>query len=226
MKQQIRHELFELWHTLSKSTWRKLLGYFGLYVLPVILFVSLADEVVENDTLSVDSAILHGINSLFSSPAMDSVVIALTDLGYTWWVGGLTLLGVILLLHRKQRRSAIILALGVVGSAVMNLILKAIFQRDRPELWERLVTENSASFPSGHAMASASLAVCVIVILWPTKWRYWALISGMIYMLVIAFTRLYLGVHYPSDILAGWLMAAAWVLLVAGVIRHWHVKKI
>lgn len=225
MKHQVSREVIALWHALSSSTWRKLLGYFGLYVLPVVLFVALADEVIDNDTLSIDSAILHGVNSWFSSPAMDSIVLALTDLGYTWWVGGLTILGVILLIYRKQRRSAIILMMGVVGSAVMNLILKAFFQRDRPELWERLVTENSTSFPSGHAMASASLAVCVMVILWPTKWRYLAIISGVIYMVVIGFTRLYLGVHYPSDIIAGWLIASFWVFLVAGVIRHWHFKK-
>ncbi len=221
----LQSEVRRLITTLSKTTWQKLLLYFMLYLLPVLLFAELADEVRERETLLFDSAILHWVHTTVSSPVMDRIVVTITDFGYVWWVGGLTIIGLLILLYYKQRRNALILALGVAGSAIINIILKLIFQRDRPQLWERIVVENSASFPSGHAMASASLALCAIVIFWPTRWRYPVLISGIIYMFVIAFTRLYLGVHYPTDIIAGWLMAIAWVLIVAGLARHWRIKK-
>ncbi len=220
----IRTELAALAQELSRAIWQKLLRYFGLYVLPAVLFVALANEVREQETLGFDTALLNYVHSV-ASPGLDTLVRSITDFGYIWWVSGLTIAGVVWLVYHAQRRNALILATGVAGSALLNLILKALFQRDRPQLWERIVTENSHSFPSGHAMASASLTIALMVILWPTRWRWWAIVGGSVYMVVIAWTRLYLGVHYPTDIIAGWLMTAAWVLMVAGLIRHWCLRR-
>lgn len=211
---------------ISQKNWRKLSVFFLIYLLPVLLFVAIAEEVRENETLGFDVAILESVHSL-ATPARDAAVRALTDLGYTWWVGGMTVILLIVLLYMKKRYQALVVAFGVGGSVVINLLLKALFQRDRPQLWERLVVENSHSFPSGHAMASASLAVVIIVLLWPTKWRWLALAGGAVYMLLIAFTRLYLGVHYPTDIIAGWAVTTAWVLIVAAVLRpRQYAKKL
>ena len=219
-----RDEIIRVFHAVGIATWRRLAISFLAFALPVFLFVQLADEVRDQETASFDKNVLLSVNSI-SNDALDAFVVATTDLGYVWWVAFATIVAASLCVRAHRYKGALIIVVGVVGSAVMNLLLKLFFQRDRPELWERLVTENSFSFPSGHAMASASLAMVLIVVLWPTKWRYPAMVLGGIYMIYIGFTRMYLGVHYPTDILAGWLVAAAWVAISVAVINKLFVKK-
>lgn len=202
---------------LPTRTWLRLATAFGTFLVPVFLFVQLADEVQEQETLTFDVAVLEAINN-YSSTFLDVLTVVLTQLG---GVIGVTVIGIglaLLLWGRRKRRGAVILVIGVGGAALLNLLLKAFFQRDRPDLWERLVVEHSYSFPSGHAMASGALALSLIVIFWRTRWR-WPIVSfAALYMVIIGLTRLYLGVHYPTDILAGWMVSAAWVATVAIVL--------
>lgn len=211
-------EILRIVHIVSAATWRRLFVAFLAFVIPLLLFVQLADEVGEQETLRYDEQVLLAIYSL-SSDTLDRIIGATTDLGYTWWVGLVTIVAVSLCVKRRNYKNALVVVVGVVGSAIINLLLKLFFQRDRPELWERLITENSYSFPSGHAMASASLAAVIIVILWPTKWRYFALAIGSVYVMYIGFTRMYLGVHYPTDIIAGWLVATSWVAITTIIVK-------
>ncbi|MDF2461379.1 MAG: acid phosphatase, partial [Candidatus Saccharibacteria bacterium] len=110
--------------------------------------------------------------------------------------------------------------LSVAGAALLNLLLKASFQRDRPDLWESIVTETSYSFPSGHAMASSALAFSVMLVLWETKWRWLAVAVGTIYFVLVGVSRMYLGVHFPSDVVAGWCVSLAWVGIVHRILRR------
>lgn len=208
---------------IKASTWRVLAMMFVLYVLPVVLFVALVDEVLENDTLPYDDAILQFVHG-FHAPWLDPIVVAITNIGGP--VGATLLTGVIALafLAYRQRRKFLIVVAGVGGATLLNILLKALFQRDRPQLWERIVTENSFSFPSGHAMASSALALSLIAIFWPTRWRWWAIAASVGYMVIIGSTRLYLGVHYPTDIIAGWLVSATWVALVSFYCIKWRRK--
>ena len=131
-------------------------------------------------------------------------IIAVAWAGLLWW--------------RGRRRDAALLAAAVIGSTLLNAVLKAVFQRDRPDFWEHLVVEDSYSFPSGHAMASMSLAAALVVIAWSSRWRWPAIALATVYVLVVGVSRLYLGVHFPSDVLAGWCVAVAWVVVVAVVL--------
>ncbi len=206
------------------GTWKLLIVAFVMFVIPTVLFVELADEVLEQETTVVDESILRTINT-YQSPTLDIIVTATTDLGYVWWVGFFTLIALMICVKNKRYVSALIVTVGIVGSAIINLLLKGMFQRDRPQLWERLVTENSFSFPSGHAMASASLAAVIVVLLWPTRWRWYAVAGGVCYMIYIGFTRMYLGVHYPTDVAAGWLVAIAWVTLSTIIIKRIALRR-
>jgi membrane-associated phospholipid phosphatase len=177
-------------------------------------FAELADEMREQETLPYDEAVLNWFHG-FQSVQLDIVVKRITDMGD---VVGISLLcvGLLALLWYLKKRAAMVqLGLGVLGAVAINLILKSLFMRDRPALWEHFVTETSYSFPSGHAMASSALAFSAMVIFWHTKFRWWAVGIGLLYMVVIGCTRLYLGVHYPTDILAGWCVSAVWVVIVA-----------
>lgn len=208
-----------IFSVFSVDTWRYLSIGFAAFLLPVYGFIELADEVRDKETLVFDEAVLRYVNE-YSSTLLDAVVIALTELGGPIGVTVLTAGAVVLLWNRRHKKMAGLLAVGVAGGVLLNLFLKSIFQRDRPQLWERLVTENSYSFPSGHAMASSALAASVIVAFWPTRYRWLVVVVAVLYMGAIALTRLYLGVHYPTDIVAGWLVSIAWVALVVGILAN------
>lgn len=189
----------------------------GLFLIPAIAFAALAEDVKEGATLPFDTAILESINRL-ASPGLDAVMVAYTNFGGVVFVSAVTLLLVGLLLYRKHTYGALLVFAGVSGSALIDFVLKAIFERSRPDLWTHLISETSFSFPSGHAVASSALAACVVVLLWRTKWRIAGCIGAVVYVLSIGFSRLYLGVHYPTDILGGWLLSLIWVSVVATLI--------
>jgi membrane-associated phospholipid phosphatase len=198
---------------------RRALAVAILFWLPVGVFIGLADEVGEGDTLPFDRAILELIHIHISSPQLDPYVVALTNLGGV--VGATTIIAgaALLLLGRGYRRSAAFVVAGAGGASLMNSILKGVFARDRPSLFERIVLENSYSFPSGHSMTSSALAFTAIVLAWRTRYRLPVLLAATLYFVGIAFTRLYLGVHYPTDVLAGWCISAAWVAAVYWALR-------
>lgn len=200
---------------------------FGLLVLGISLFGKLAEEIHESETQSLDVAILEAIHS-FSSPFLDSTFAFLTNFGGLIGISILTIILTLILLRRQRRTAALQVFVGVIGAVGLNVLAKSIFVRERPQLWERIVTENFYSFPSGHAMASSALAFTIILLCWNTRWRLFSIVLGSAYILLIGVSRLYLGVHYPSDILGGWLLSAVWVLLVAlaiGVIKISKKRK-
>lgn len=204
------------WHIHAVSALSVL---FVLFSVGAAGFIKIAREVSERETKGFDESILKALHAI-ASPVLDTLVVATTDLG-GWMViiwGGLIFTWLVM---KKKWYKAIIIGAGLGGAEVLNLILKALFARPRPELWERLIVEQSFSFPSGHAMASSALAFTVILILWRTKWRIPGLIGMLSFMVYIGFTRLYLGVHYPTDIVAGWLVSGAWVSLVGFVVAYY-----
>ena len=109
-------------------------------------------------------------------------------------------------------------ALIVVGAAAMNVLAKLIVHRARPHFWPSIAPETDYSFPSGHAMISLAVLLAAVLLAWPTRWRWPLLLLGGLFVGLIGLSRLYLGVHYPSDVLAGWAAGGAWgcaVLLTA-----------
>jgi undecaprenyl-diphosphatase len=111
----------------------------------------------------------------------------------------------------KQPIGAAFFTVAVAGAWSINIMAKLLFQRVRPALWQSPVPEHDYSFPSGHAMLSMAIAGSLIILAWPTCLRWPALIGGSIGVLGIGLSRLYLGVHYPSDIIAGWCASLLWV---------------
>ena len=151
---------------------------------------------------------------------MKDFFVAFTNLGGVEGVLAIGAIITIYLIVKKRYNDLFLLVGGVGGVAIANAVLKLLFHRDRPSLWPHLVHETSFSFPSGHAMASASLATVIVLLFWQTRYRWWVVAAAGIYTIVIGFSRLYLGVHYPSDILAGWSVSVVWVILVALITSH------
>lgn len=204
-------------HRIGVVTWWYLLLSFMAVTVLVAGFVHLTDEVIEGSTLHLDQAVLLGIHQVHS-PWLDALVASTTDIGGLIGVVILTLLAVGLLCLARKYRAVVQLLIGVGGAGLMNVLLKNMFERARPDLWQWLVHESSYSFPSGHAMASSALAMSVVLILWHTRWRWGAVAAAALYTVYVGLTRLYLGVHYPSDIIGAWIISAAWVVLASMVI--------
>lgn len=197
-------------------SWFRLAAAGLLFLLPLLLFVSLARDVVAAGALPYDRSVMLWLH-VRESPGVTTTMSAVTELGGVVAVPIIAVAGAGLLWWRGGRRDAALLAAAVIGSTLLNSVLKVVFQRDRPDFWEHLVVEDSYSFPSGHAMASMSLAAALVVIAWSSRWRWPAIALGVVYVLAVGVSRLYLGVHFPSDVLAGWCVAVVWVVVVSVV---------
>jgi len=209
---------------LTSSTRRRLALALLLYCLPILLFAKLAQEIT-GPSLVFDTALLHWIHG-WASPTWDRVALIVTNFGSPEATVGMTAFGIGGLWLLRRRWAAVVLMLGVGGAAIINTFLKLEFHRLRPSLWQPLVTEQSFSFPSGHAMVSSALVCSVVYILWHTRWRWWAIVAGGALTVLIGLSRLYLGVHYPTDVLAGWTVGFIWVVIVRAVllmsVRWWR----
>lgn len=191
---------------------------FVLFAMLTMAFVKIAWEVREQETMAFDDAVLTAIHSI-SNGFLNAFIPVATDIGGVIGVTLLTLATLALFIYKREYRRALVVFVSVAGAAITNLILKSVFERARPDLWEQLVHEASYSFPSGHSMASAALGLAIAVALWNSRWRWWGLGAAAIYIVFVGFSRLYLGVHYPTDVIAGWLVSGAWVMAVALLFR-------
>ena len=201
---------------LRQHGWRLLPLFVGLLV-PMLLFAGIVDEYREDGILPFDKPLLLWAHRM-ATPATDQFFVTMSDLGYLWGVVPVNVAILLLLVLRKRYREGLFWALAVGGSALLNLGVKSHFMRGRPDLWDQVVTETSFSFPSGHAMGSATLATAVILLTWRTRWHWPALVVLPAFALTVGVARIYLGVHYPSDILAGFAVAIAWVMGMHSVV--------
>ena len=207
--------------TLKQHGLRFLLLFLAV-LLPLWGFGELAEEVHEGDTFAFDQPLLQWAES-WHSPVMDRVFLFFSDIGYQWGVVPFDILLVAWLALKRKPREGLFAGIALAGSALLNVAAKHYFHRARPSLWESTSPETTFSFPSGHAMGSMTLAAVLVLLAWPTRWRWWVLALMVPFVLMVGASRIYLGVHYPSDILAGWTAALAWVfgvyLVMFGVSR-------
>ena len=193
---------------LRKHAWRMVL-WFACLLLPLWGFAALVGEVHEKKVFPFDAPILTMLHAV-ATPTLDHFFVLMTRLGYSWGVVPLDVILLLLFVLLRRFRDDLFFGLAVIGSGVLNIVAKNHFARMRPDLWLSITPETTFSFPSGHAMGSATLGVAVILLCWPTRWRWPVTIVSLIFVLLVGVSRVYLGVHYPSDILAGWTAAIAW----------------
>lgn len=195
---------------------RLLLLFIGVLV-PLWVFGALAEDVLEQERFFFDDPILLFLRS-YTTAWLDNVMLFFSLIGYRFGVVPADLIVLAIFVQRRRWADALFWVLAVGGAALLNLLAKRSFGRPRPDLWLSIAPETTYSFPSGHAMGSMALAMAVIVLAWPTRWRWPALIGGVFFVVMVGVSRLYLGVHYPSDIMAGWMASLAWVIGVSFVL--------
>jgi undecaprenyl-diphosphatase len=224
-----RGTLLHLLHTIFRFIARHVTGFWGAIAayLTVGFFVGLActaifaafaSAVHAGLTQSFDVAILKSLASI-RTPLLDEIMLELTALG-----GGSVLIMIVIIASlflwvTDHKWSVYLLVISLVGGQILNQVLKLLFQRPRPSVvvWGQQVT--TLSFPSGHAMTSiiAYGAVAYLVGRLGKTPQLRRMVWGVAAVLVcaIGFSRMYLGVHYPTDVLAGFLGGAAWLAFVA-----------
>lgn len=199
----------------------------GLAMLVLWGFAALADEVLEGDVDRFDRAILAWIHG-HGAPWIDTVAIEATALGSFVVLATLGLTLSVLLWHLQKQRYVALIWLAITGSLVLNQTLKVAFRRSRPDVFEWLVQVGSLSFPSGHAMNSMVFytvaAYAIGHVVGPGRTRALTYAMAATIIAVIGFTRMYLGVHFPSDVLAGYAVGYAWAILCAAVTETWSRK--
>ncbi|HEY9696014.1 MAG TPA: phosphatase PAP2 family protein [Trichocoleus sp.] len=154
-----------------------------------------------------------------ANPQLDAFAATFTHLGGGKGITILTIALSLVLWWLKRWRSLIYVLVALVGSGTINRVAKLLWHRVRPDLWDSIAPHSDYSFPSGHAMASMGLVAVLVILLWHSQWRFVVLLLGGAFVATIGWTRLYLGVHFPSDILAGWLASIAWAIGVSLVIK-------
>lgn len=186
-------------------------------------FVWLAGEVSEGDMRAFDRVILLAMRAGGDAAAMrgpawlPDVARDVTSLGSG---AVLVLIGVIVvgfLVVVRARGAAVLLAGALVGGGLLTAVLKRYFERPRPDLVSHAVDVSTASFPSGHAMLSAvtylTLAALLTRLQLKPAAKAYLMFAAALLSILIGLSRVYLGVHWPTDVLAGWSVGAAWAIL-------------
>lgn len=188
----------------------------------VFLLQRLTSEVLEGETLGFDQTILlwlrqpgdlgQPIGPSWLTHAMGDI----TSLGGVTVLAILTLLATVYLLLDRKTTIAVFLFLSVLSGWLASTGLKIIVARARPDVVPHLVDVNDLSFPSGHAMVSAVTYLTLGALLARTQryraTRIFVMGAGIFLAVIIGLSRIYLGVHYPTDVLAGWVAGALWAL--------------
>lgn len=179
-----------------------------------ILFGWLADEVLDREFASINGRILLAIHAE-RTPALDVVAFTATFLGSATGIAliGCAIAAALAILERWVDLAT--LAAVLLGAAVLGFTFKLLFHQVRPEVFKPLVIEDNFSFPSGHSLTSFSLwgfFAWWIVSLGPKEvWRWLLAALGLLIAVSVALSRLYLGVHWPTDVLAGMFLGFSWV---------------
>ncbi|MEY2934819.1 MAG: hypothetical protein RL033_5568 [Pseudomonadota bacterium] len=190
----------------------------GLYV-----FIEVAEEVTEGGTHSVDRALLYALRNPsdlsdpLGPPWLEEMVCDWSALGGRALLSLLSIAVITHLLLAKRPRAAGLVAISVIGASLLSLGLKRSFQRPRPDLVPRLLHVSSSSFPSGHSLLSAAVYLTLGALLARTQpnrlLKIHILSWASLLTLLVGVSRVYVGVHWPSDVCAGWAAGAAWAAL-------------
>ncbi|MHB9878468.1 phosphatase PAP2 family protein [Pacificimonas sp. ICDLI1SI03] len=213
----------------------RLLVLLTVVMLAALAFLQLASEMAEGDTLALDRQILSGLRSVADPGTpigprwLTRAMIDVTALGGVSLLTLITMGSALYLLVTRRAATALYTVFAVVAGAMSSAFLKDIFIRARPDVVPHLVEVSSASFPSGHAMNSAIVYLTLGAIIAGTHARFieriYILSAAIALTLLIGISRVWLGVHYPSDVLAGWSVGAALAALFslgAYILRRRH----
>jgi undecaprenyl-diphosphatase len=173
-------------------------------------------------TLPVASGALRGLEQHLAAwlwshqwPPLTAVAEGFARIGVWWVLAPAALVAALLLARGGRRGQGVYVVLALVVAQLLNVALKELVKRSPPAT--DAASASTYAYPSGHTMAATSLAAALVFVAWPTRWRIPALVGGVSFALLMGLSRVYLTVHWPSDVVAGWLLGsgvAVWLRLV------------
>jgi undecaprenyl-diphosphatase len=195
--------------------------------LALLAFLGLADEVMEGETGAFDEAVMLALRD----PAdhhdplgprwLEQAAGDVTALGGVTVLTIITLAAIGFLIADGKPRTAMLVVASIGGGTLLSTLLKIGYARPRPDLVPHAVEVYTASFPSGHALGAAVVFLTLGGLLsWSQPGRHikiYVLTLAVLLTIVVGVSRVYLGVHWPTDVLAGWAIGAAWALAWSGV---------
>ena len=218
------------WHA---ETWL-LVSVFIVAAL-LLMFGFIADEVMEGSTTALDQAIIlvfrsgsDNLSGPIGPPWVREMARDITSLGSVAVLGIVSFVVVAYLLLERSRAEALLVLAAVLGGVAINSLLKIQFARPRPDLFVPAAKVFTASFPSGHAALSAITYMTLATLLARTtvdqRLRYYFVAVAVTLTFMIGVSRVYLGVHYPTDVLAGWCLGSAWALICWAIMTRLQHK--
>jgi undecaprenyl-diphosphatase len=188
-----------------------------------LLFAKIVEDVVNHESHAFDRSVLLALRtagdpSMPIGPAwLRDAAIDITSLGSPTIIALLTIIATVYLFLARSFRSGIIVALSIGLGAIFERSLKLAFDRPRPDIVPHFVIVTSPSFPSGHATLSAITYLTIGALIARSepaaRMRVFVLAVSVVATLLVGLSRVYLGVHWPTDVLAGWTIGAAWALM-------------
>lgn len=210
-------------------------GYLGLHLtigaLIMIgatwLFAAIAEDVVTADRLTVIDVQFSAWLQAHGKPWLTAFLLLVTNIHATLGATIITTAVFIYLVKNRHRRWALTVALSVFGGMLLNVLLKNIFHRARPHFDNPILTLTSYGFPSGHTMMASCLygvlGAFAVSQLKAWRWRVLAVVAAGFLILLVGFSRIYLGAHYLSDVLGAMAEGMVWLafcLTAVNMIRH------
>lgn len=190
-----------------------------LFFLCIILFLAFAEDVFNKEIMQGDVIGYEFVSSYIISDKLTPIIKIVTNFGGAIILGIITILILILI---KNKRIGLSVLINLCSVTVLNLVLKSILQRPRPNEY-RIINETGYSFPSGHSMISMAFYGFIIYLIYKNiknKYLKWiSIILLSILILMIGFSRIYLGVHYVSDVLAGFLFSISYLIVYIKIIN-------
>ncbi len=220
------------WITLARREIVPIAILLGI-ALPVLAFIEIADEVGEGEARWFDESVLLALRTSdhadpIGPPWFEGWVVDLSALGGFAVLALVTLFAIGYLLTLRRMADALMLLAATLGGTAISEGLKVGFSRPRPDLVAHIVETTSMSFPSGHAMLSAVTYLTLGALIARTQERRdlrgYVLGAAILLTLLIGISRIYLGVHWPTDVLAGWCLGAAWAL-VCWTVATWLTRR-
>ena len=182
-------------------------------------FIGILENVFVKESLQMDKTVYEYVVLNLRNQPLTVIMRAITNFGEPYFLIAITLLSIICI---KDKKTGLWIALNLIISAGLNILLKNLIQRPRPEGY-RLIQENGYSFPSGHSMVSMAFYGLIVYLIWKKvknpKERYILCTICAILPILIGFSRIYLGVHYASDVLAGLLLSLSYIIIFTTIIK-------
>ncbi len=198
------------------------IGTVGLAAcLMILLGLSwLFQEVWEKEAFGLDTAILLWLHQ-WANPVLDAVMLKITTLGNPEFVVVVVVFSLGWLWWRQRHLEDKVFAIACLGALILNQGLKLCFAKLRPQLWTHLIAESSFSFPSGHALGSLVLYgfLAYVLAIQSPKSAHWLYSVAAAIIAAIGASRLYLGVHWPTDVLAGYAVGFLWLMVCITMIK-------